>query len=434
MMNYLKNRAVRLIISPTIFLALTFQGIAGANPASADCLSADYMNALTPMDGVFETCGGDDHSYKIPIGGTVIFGGNTYTQIYATTNSVIAFGQADNTWWDFPVTPSVSLDAWDWVERGFYTDSGELLPTYSEETMQSEIPAVRADEYFRITVEGETFRVDIAARPFVGYYQSLVSGKPDGDPRLISIYFVRNSDQSLSIRSFKSNSEDKDFRNGCVLTTGAKPISLEECGILEVVSLDSLATEIPYNTLTAVTPLKIKQNSKQIICKGANLEYISNGQNTSAPNLTSQVFQIKADGKVVAEISTLEKDGVFEKNSIPQSRNLSCTQNASQGFASVIVESDGYGSSTSASLIRRKAVAAAKKTYFDVLQKLGNEKIDALRRASNDDSEVDYKNASDRWKNSVAEAKVALDQAIATSIEKEEASLESDGIRLTARN
>lgn len=97
------------------------------------------------------TPGGDDSSYRIPIEVPVIFDGVEYTNIYATTNSVITFGQPDGTFHDYPMTPSVSLQARDWwalpghnpnmhfiirtSEGGFQVD-GAYLP-YG--TMQGEI-------------------------------------------------------------------------------------------------------------------------------------------------------------------------------------------------------------------------------------------------------------------------------------------------------
>ena len=61
-----------------------------------------------------DTCSGDDISYQIPIATTVTFDGVQYENIYATTNSVITFGQPDPTYWAYPNTPSISLYSMDW--------------------------------------------------------------------------------------------------------------------------------------------------------------------------------------------------------------------------------------------------------------------------------------------------------------------------------
>jgi hypothetical protein len=34
--------------------------------------------------------------------------------VYATTNSVITFGQPDGTYWTYPNTPSISIESRDW--------------------------------------------------------------------------------------------------------------------------------------------------------------------------------------------------------------------------------------------------------------------------------------------------------------------------------
>lgn len=70
----------------------------------------------TPPPVVTETvtAGGDDVSYQIPLETSVVFNGVTYQNIYATTNSVITFGQPDGTYWTYPNTPSISIESRDW--------------------------------------------------------------------------------------------------------------------------------------------------------------------------------------------------------------------------------------------------------------------------------------------------------------------------------
>jgi hypothetical protein len=62
-----------------------------------------------PPPPVVETItnGGDDTSYRIPINVPVLFNGVEYTNVFATTNSVITFGQPDNTFHTYPSTPSI---------------------------------------------------------------------------------------------------------------------------------------------------------------------------------------------------------------------------------------------------------------------------------------------------------------------------------------
>lgn len=426
----LQTRFGRMLVTPAVLIALGFQGIAFANPANADCLSVDYMNALAPSDGVYETCGGDDLSYRIPINGTVIFGGNTYSQIYATNNSIITFGQPDYEFSNFPQTPSISLDAYDWVERGFFAENGTQYPIYNPNNQQFETSTARTDEYFKITVAGNTFRVDIAARPFGTYAESLRNSTPDGAPRLMSLYFVRNSNGTLSIRSFTSNSADPNLRNGCVLTQGAIAISLEDCGIYEVLTLEEIIRDIPKDLLVAISPLKIKQNSTQVICEAAKLQYMEKGVIPTDSKLSKQVYALKLDGKVIAESATLDGQAVFDKKDIPTEGYLGCSQTAYQGSTYLTLESYDYRTLAPAALVRKNAIAEAKKKYFATLQSLGNAKKDALRESVYGDGSVDYQAASEKWKSAVVEAEAELDAAVAKANQQETTSLEKDGIRL----
>ena len=120
-------------------------------PAEATAEEPTEESSSSAVVTELVTSGGDDSSYRIPIEVPVIFDGVEYTNIYATTNSVITFGSPDGTYWDYPVTPSVSIYARDWwalpshnpnmhfiirtSEGGFQVD-GAYLP-YG--TMQGEI-------------------------------------------------------------------------------------------------------------------------------------------------------------------------------------------------------------------------------------------------------------------------------------------------------
>ena len=228
--------------------------------------------------GTYETCGGDDVTYRIPLVQPVQFGGVTYTDVYATTNSVVTLGQPDVEYSSFPSTPSISLQATDWVERGL-NNNGVFVNT---------------DEFFNITTIPNGFTVDLLARKYSEYvtnreltrissgnsYQTINQYRTDSVQALASLrdnpanysdlsseriaymishyedaiahidYFIVNGtiqlnapvrntftfhlnpDNSMSIITFTS-STDVQYRNGCVLSQGAQAISLEECGILQ---------------------------------------------------------------------------------------------------------------------------------------------------------------------------------------------------------
>jgi hypothetical protein len=120
--------------------------------AKANCVSPSQVatEAATQQDASTEpvvveivTCGGDDTSYQVPLSVDVTFDGVTYSDVYATTNSVITFGSPDGTYWTYPSTPSISLYSFDWVVY----------------------PGAREDEHLIIRSSDGGFQVDISARP-----------------------------------------------------------------------------------------------------------------------------------------------------------------------------------------------------------------------------------------------------------------------------
>ena len=84
------------------------------NVMQSQAIAAAYNGDVTPTVHHMDTCSGDDVSYQIPIATTITFDGVEYSNIYATTNSVITFGQPDGTFWNYPNTPSISLYSMDW--------------------------------------------------------------------------------------------------------------------------------------------------------------------------------------------------------------------------------------------------------------------------------------------------------------------------------
>ena len=92
-----------------------------------------------------DTCSGDDISYQIPIASTVTFDGVQYENIYATTNSVITFGQPDPTYWAYPNTPSISLYSMDWFPGASGTSGLDIY--YSEGGFQLNLNMVPYGNY-----------------------------------------------------------------------------------------------------------------------------------------------------------------------------------------------------------------------------------------------------------------------------------------------
>jgi hypothetical protein len=111
------------------------------NYIQSQAIAAAYEGDEEPTVHTMDTCGGDDTSYQIPIATTITFDGVQYSNIYATTNSVITFGQPDGTYWTYPSTPSISLYSMDWVS-GWYNAPDTLNISYSEGGFQLDLEVI----------------------------------------------------------------------------------------------------------------------------------------------------------------------------------------------------------------------------------------------------------------------------------------------------
>ena len=168
-----------------------------AAPAQAD-------EPTEPVVVVVTTPGGDDSSYQIPLTTTVTFDGVQYNSVYATTNSVITFGQPDGTYWTYPQTPSISLYSMDWV----------VYPDW------------RQDEHLVIRASDGGFQVDISARPI--WLQNAT------EPTNINIVAAINADGTVAISySLTGPTYEGYTRTGVRLTNGSV-VTLEEYGIVQV--------------------------------------------------------------------------------------------------------------------------------------------------------------------------------------------------------
>lgn len=415
----LKKTGSRLIAVLSFLLA--FQGIIAASSANASCVSSEQIASITSGSGTYITCGGDDISYRIPISGTVVFGGVTYSDIYATTNSVISFGSDDDTYDEFPSTPSISLGARDWVVDGFVRSNGSS-------SNRTNIPNERSDEFMTITINGDTFIVDISARQYgddddddlrydnpAGYYYSSDEiTPPSGSPTRMVLSFVRNANGELRIRAFNSNDVESPYsRSGCVLTEDADPITLEECGIFEVTSVEAVVQEVvqevvKVNSLAATSPLVISQTKEAVICTGADLNYMVQGVQAVTPTLTTQTFSLSVDGVVVAHKQTLDSSASFDKRLLPTSGVATCSQEATQGGSQVTIRSEVSGALAEAEKSRQIAVAKIKSDFKIHSQSLNSSKPEK----SSFESAVAYYAASKEWRSGLLAAQKERDTAI----------------------
>jgi hypothetical protein len=151
-----------------------------------------------------------------------MFDGIEYSNIYATTNSVITFGRPDGTYWTYPGTPSISLYSFDWVVY----------------------PQWRADEHLIIRSSDGGFQVDISARPI--WLQNTT------EPTHIVITAAILSDGTVAMAYTLSGPEYPQYnpRTGVRLNNG-EIVDFEIYGIQQTEEAPELAAEpteeAPFN-------------------------------------------------------------------------------------------------------------------------------------------------------------------------------------------
>jgi len=169
----------------------------------------------TPTVTTLATCGGDDVSYQVPITTAITYDGVQYDRVYATTNSVITFGQPDGTYWTYPATPSISIQSMDWVVY----------------------PNQRNDEHLIISSSDGGFQVDLSARPI--FLQSAP------ETTNIVITAAINTDGTVAISYVISGADYSNYnwtRTGARLNDGTV-VTLEEASITRVEEAPVLTPE-----------------------------------------------------------------------------------------------------------------------------------------------------------------------------------------------
>jgi hypothetical protein len=164
----------------------------------------------TPTVTTLETCGGDDVSYRVPVTATISYDGQEFSTVYATTNSVITFGRPDNTYWQYPATPSISVNSMDWVAY----------------------PTARPDEHFIIQSSDGGFQVDMSARPY-GATTSVI-------PTSIIVTAAISTTGTVAISYVINGPEYANTRTGAVLNDGTV-VTLEQAGAVRVEVAPTLA-------------------------------------------------------------------------------------------------------------------------------------------------------------------------------------------------
>ena len=207
--NRYARRSTILTGTGLLFLCLFF-----APSAHADGELPAVTTIVTP--------GGDDSSYQIPLTVPVVYDGVTYQNVYATTNSVITFGNPDGTYWTYPQTPSISIESRDWWA----------------------IPWMQSDMHFIISTSQGGFQVDGSYLPF---------GQQQGTVTSIVITGQILTDGTVSYSYSVNGPTYPDDRTGARLNNGTV-VPLEQANIQQVVTPVELApTPIPDPT-PAPTP------------------------------------------------------------------------------------------------------------------------------------------------------------------------------------
>jgi len=171
------------------------------NYIQSQTIAAAYEGDTEPTVHTMDTCSGDDVSYQIPIATTITFDGVQYSNIYATTNSVITFGQPDGTYWTYPSTPSISLYSMDW------------FPGYANQTSGLDI-------YYS---EGG-FQLNLNMVPF---------GNWNAQPSTVNILVAITNTGGLAVSYSYQGPEYQNLRTGVRLHDGSI-VSLEEWGATQV--------------------------------------------------------------------------------------------------------------------------------------------------------------------------------------------------------
>ena len=166
-------------------------------------LSSARAEDVTPLEvTTIVTNGGDDVSYHIPLTVSVVYDGVTYQNVYATTNSVITFGRPDGTFWDYPLTPSISIESKDWWV----------------------LPQQMPDTHFIINVSEGGFQVDGNYRPY---------GTFTGATTNIIITAQIQTDGTVAYTYAVNGPLVGNERTGARLTDGTV-VALEEANIIQV--------------------------------------------------------------------------------------------------------------------------------------------------------------------------------------------------------
>lgn len=198
------------------------------NFIQSQTIAAAYNGDAEPTVHHMDTCSGDDISYQIPIATTVTFDGVQYENIYATTNSVITFGQPDGTFHTYPSTPSISLYSMDWF------------------------PGVSGTSGLDIYYSEGGFQMNLNMVPFGNY---------GAQPSTVNILVAITNTGGLAVSYSYQGPEYQNLRTGVRLHNG-DVVSLEAWGATQV-SPNSPAPTLQAEPIPEPSPTPTQQPSPE---------------------------------------------------------------------------------------------------------------------------------------------------------------------------
>jgi len=191
-----------------LFLVPSNAYAACVSQIQSQTISAAYEGDTEPTVHHMDTCSGDDIGYQIPIATSITFDGVEYSNVYATTNSVITFGSPDPTFWDYPTTPSISLYSMDWFPGASGTSGLDIY--YSE----------------------GGFQINLNMVPFGNY---------GAQPSTVNILVAITNMGGISVAYSYQGPEYQNLRTGVRLHDGSI-VSLEAWGATQVSAEEPLPT------------------------------------------------------------------------------------------------------------------------------------------------------------------------------------------------
>jgi hypothetical protein len=233
------------------------------NYIQSQTIAAAYEGDAEPTVHHMDTCSGDDIGYQIPIATTVTFDGVEYSNIYATTNSVITFGQPDPTYWAYPNTPSISLYSMDWYPGVSNTTGLDIY--YSE----------------------GGFQLNLNMVPFGNY---------GAEPSTVNILVAITNTGGLAVSYSYQGPEYQNLRTGVRLHDGSI-VSLEAWGATQIqvgdptptLAPEPISEPTPIPTEESLTPEEVQAEVVEAVTLAndiANLNYLIaniNGEDVEEP-------------------------------------------------------------------------------------------------------------------------------------------------------